>query len=237
MVKHLTDNIRMHIKSMLLLYILVLVGWIFGTLLLSIILWADETAVSWFCLGTILALFVMCGVMLLFFWKYHQEFMLALSMGQTRKAFMITYALRQILWTIAAYAVILLLYRLEGLYYQVMFPDKAQAFALGVLTDWRFVVPFVLGLALLPMFLGAMYGRFGNRFLVIVYFIWMGSCILIPRLINHGDEYTGPFQTEIGAAAAWIVGLPPLAWVAAGLALVAVMAFTTIRFGMKQMVR
>ena len=237
MVKHLTDNIRMHMKSMLLLYILVLVGWIFGTLLLSIIFWADETAVSWFCSGTFLALFVMCGVMLLLFWKYHQEFMLELSMGQTRKAFMITYALRQILWVIAAYAVILLLYRLEGLYYQVMFPDKAQAFALDFLTDWRFVVPFVLGLALLPMFLGAMYGRFGNRFLVIVYFIWMGSCILIPRLINHGDEYTGPFQAEIGAAAAWIVGLPPLAWVAAGLALVAVMAVTTIRFGMKQMVR
>ena len=237
MVKHLTDNIRMHIKSMLLLYIPVLVVWIFGTLVMSIIFWADETAVSWFCLGTILALFVMCGVMMLLFWKYHQEFMLALSLGQTRKEFMITYALRQILWTIAAYAVILLLYRLEGLYYQVMFPDKAQAFALGVLTDWRFVVPFVLGLALLPMFLGAMYGRFGNRFLVIVYFIWMGSCILIPRLINHGDEYTGPFQAEIRAAAAWIVGLPPLAWVVTGLALVAVMAVTTIRFGMKQMVR
>ncbi len=237
MVKHLTDNIRMHIKSMLWPHILLIVGWIFGTLLMSIIFWADETAVSWFCLGTIFTLIPMTGVMLLLFWKYHQEFMLALSLGQTRKEFMMTYALRQILWMIAAYVVILLLYRLEGLYYQVMFPDKAQAFALEFLTDWRFMVPFVLGLALLPMFLGAMYGRFGNRFLVIVYFIWMGSCILIPRLINHGDEYTGPFQAEIGAAAAWIVGLPPLAWVAAGLIAVAAMAFTTIRFGMKQMVR
>lgn len=237
MVKHLTDNIRMHIKSMLLLYILVLVGWIFGTLLLSIILWADETAVSWFCSGTIFALFVMSGVMMLLFWKYPQEFMLALSMGQTRKEFMITYALRQILWAIAAYAIILLLHRLEGLYYQVMFPDKAQAFALDFLTDWRIVVPFIPGLALLLMFLGTMYGRFGNRFLAIAYFCWMGFNLVILRFINHWDEYTGPFQAEIRAAAAWIVGLPPLAWVVTGLALVAVMAVTTIRFGMKQMVR
>lgn len=237
MVKHLTDNIRMHIKNMLWPYIFLIVGWIFGTMSMSIILWADETAVSWFYLGTICALIPMSGVLVLIFLKYHQEFMLALSMGQTRKEFMITYALRQILWTIAAYAIILLLYRLEGLYYQVMFLHKAQAFALDFLTDWRFVVPFVLGLALLPMFLGTMYGRFGNRFLVIVYFIWIGSCILIPRLINHGDEYTGPFQAEIGAAAAWIVGLPPLAWVVTGVALVAVMAVSTIRIGMKQMVR
>lgn len=237
MVKYLTDNIRMHIKSMLLLYILVLVGWIFGTLLLSIILWADKTAVSWFCLGTILALFAMSGVMMLLFWKYPQEFMLALSMGQTRKEFMITYALRKILWAIAAYAIILLLHRLEGLYYQVMFPDKAQAFALDFLTDWRIMIPFIPGLVLLHMFMGAMYGRFGNRLLAIAYFSWMGFNFVILRFINHGDEYTGPFQAEIGASAAWIVGLPPLAWVAAGLIAVAAMAFTTIRFGMKQMVR
>lgn len=237
MVKHFTDNIRMHIKSMLLPYILVLVGWILGTLLMSIIFWADETAVSWFCLGTICALFSMSGVMLLFFWKYHQEFVLALSLGQTRREYMITYLLRQILWVIAAYVVILLLYKLEGLYYKVMFPDRAQSFALNFLTDWRFVVPLIPGLALLSMFLGAMYGRFGNRFLAIAYFGWIGSSLAITQYFNHWDEYTGPFQAEIGVFAAWIFALPPLVWTASGLIVVAVMAFTTIRLGMKQMVR
>lgn len=237
MVKQLIGSIQMHMKNMLSSVALFAGCGILGTLLMSIIFWTDKTETSWFCLGTLVALVVMVFSSIWSFLSYHQEFMLALSMGQTRREFMITYALRQILWVITAYVAILLMHQLEQLYYRVAFAEKEQAFALSFLTDWRFVVPVMPALSLLTMFLGSLYSRFGKKFGLVMYFVWMGSCILLPRFINHWKEYTGPFHEGIGAFAAWIFAVPPVAWTVAGLLAVLAMAVTIIHFGMKQMVR
>jgi len=237
MVKQLIGSIQMHMKNMLSFFAFFTGFGILGTLIMSIIFWTDDTATSWFCLGTICALGVMSGSIMLLCWKYHQEFMLALSMGQTRREFMITYALRQILWVIAAYILILLMNQLEQLYYRAAFAEKEQAFALSFLMDWRFVVPFIPGMSLLTMFLGSMYSRFGTKFWMILYFVWIGACLFIPRLVNHWDENSGPVHDGIGALAAWIFTIPPVVWTVLVLVAVLIMAVTIIHLGMRQMVR
>ena len=211
--------------------------WFLGTLLMSIIFWADETAEAWFCMGAISGLLAMAGFMLLLFWTYPREFMLALSMGQTRREFMLTYALQQTLWLLAAYVAVLLLQELEGLYYGLMFPDKAKAFALDFMTDGGFVALLISGLVLLNMFLGTMYSRFGKKFLGILYFVWIGACIFLPRLLVHWEEYTGPLQQELRAVARWLSALPPAAWAAVAVAGAGAMAAAVLRLGMKQAVR
>ena len=235
--KQLIGSIQMHMKNMLSSFAIFVGFGILGTLIMSIVFWTDETETSWICVGTVMALVVMVFSSILSFLSYHQEFTLALSMGQTRRGFMITYALRQILWVVAAYIAILLMNQLEQLYYNMAFTEKEQVFALSFLTDWRFVVPFIPGMSLLTMFLGSMYSRFGKKFGVVIYFIWIVSCILVPRFINHWDEYTGPLHEGIGTFAAWIFMVPPVAWTILALVTVLIMAVTIIHLGMKQMVR
>jgi len=237
MVKQLISSIQMHMKNMLSSFAFFVGFGILGTLIMSIVFWTDETETSWICVGTVIALAVMVFSSILSFLSYHQEFMLALSMGQTRRAFMITYVLRQILWVIAAYVAILLMNQMEQLYYNVAFAEKEQVFALSFLTDWRFVAPFIPGIAVLSMFLGSIYSRFGRKFGVVIYFVWIGACILLPRFINHWDEYTGPLHEGIGTFAAWIFMIPPVAWTVLALATVLIMAATIIHLGMRQMVR
>lgn len=235
--KQLIGSIQMHMKDMLSSFALFVGVACFGTLIMSIVFWTDETETSWICVGTLIALVVMIFFAVLNFLSYHQEFMLALSMGQTRRDFLITYALCQMFWMIASYVVILLINQMEQMYYTSIFPDKEQAIVFSFLTDWKFVTPFIPGMAVLSMFLGSLYSRFGRKFGVVVYFIWIGACIFLPRFINHWDEYTGPLHEEIGTFTAWIFMIPPVAWTVLALVTVLIMSVTIIHFGMKQMVR
>ena len=235
--KQLIGSIQMHMKNMLSSFALFVGVACFGTLIMSIVFWTDETETSWICVGTLIALVVMIFFALMNFLSYHQEFMLALSMGQTRRDFLITYALCQMFWMIASYVVILLINQMEQMYYTSMFSDKEQAIVFSFLTDWKFITPFIPGMAVLSMFLGSLYSRFGRKFGVVIYFVWIGSCILVPRFIKHWDEYAGLLHDEVGAFAAWIFAIPPMAWIVVGLFAVLGMAATIVRFGMKQMVR
>ena len=235
--KQLIGSVQMHMKNMLSSFAFFVGFGFLGTLIMSIIFWTGETETSWICLGTLIALVVMIFFAVLNFLSYHQEFMLALSMGQTRHDFLIAYALSQMIWVIASYAVILLINQSEQLYYASMFPDKEQAIVLSFLTDWRFVVPFIPGMAVLSMFLGSLYSRFGRKFGVVLYFVWIGSSILVPRFITHWDEYTGPLHEGIGMLAAWIFMVPPVAWTILAFVTVLIMSVTIIHLGMRQMVR
>ena len=96
--KQLIGSIQMHMKNMLESFALFVGVACFGTLIMSIVFWTDETETSWICVGTLIALVVMIFFAVLNFLSYHQEFMLALSMGQTRRDFLITYALCQMFW-------------------------------------------------------------------------------------------------------------------------------------------
>lgn len=235
--KRLIGSIQMYLKNMLSSFSLSAGIGFLGTLSMSAILWNDRTATSWFCLGALMALVAMVLSLLLNFQSYHQKFMLALSMGQTRREFMITYAFWQILRVIAVYISILLVHQLEQMYYRAAFSEKDQAFALSFLTDWRFVVAVIPALALLTMFLGSMYSRFGQKLVVVIYFFWIGFSMLVQSLVNHREIYTDSLQEGSGTFIAWILMMPTAVWIVFGLVVVLVMAITVIRIGMKQMVR
>ena len=78
--KQLIGSIQMHMKDMLSSFALFVGVACFGTLIMSIVFWTDETETSWICVGTLIALVVMIFFAVLNFLSYHQEFMLALSM-------------------------------------------------------------------------------------------------------------------------------------------------------------
>lgn len=236
--KQLIENIKLHKQTPVVMLSCFLGFFLVGFAILCTIMKLDETAVSWGPLGTIFALLGLIVFAVISFLSYHQDFMLALSMGRTRREFMVTYALEQLIWTLLAYACLLCLALLERGLYTVMFPWAYEDFNIfPYLTDWRIVAASILALILIPMFLGALYSRFGKTFGIILYFVWIGACLLLPRMVNHFEELEIAKQPGVGAMIDWIGAIPFTGWCVLGLVAAAAMLITTVHLGMKQQVR
>lgn len=228
MIRELIQEIKLHKGSMLGMWLTIPIGFAMGFGILCLIMLLDETTTEWAPLGTIGSLFPVALVMIVGFLGYRQEFMLALTMGRRRKAFMLAYALRQTVWALVAYGIVLTLCQVETVLAGLMFGGKplTEDISVGLLLKWQFLVPWVLGLVLLNMFLGALYSRFGKPFGMVLYFVWIGSCILLPEMLEKMPGVTG-----------WFAALPWQAWAGIGLAAAVAMTVTVVALGRKQMVR
>ena len=201
---------------------------------LSIIMFTVDDPGFWFPIGTIMVLFVFAMMAIITFAKYHMEFMLALSMGRTRKEFIGSYALRALLMMAIGYVVVLLLYWLE-----LAVGKKIFAYPLGIefkfLYDWRFIVGVPVGSVTLSMFIGALYSRFGKKIQVPLWFLWMGLCILGPQF---ADEESAIYNASITVALRNALSkVPEWGWYSIIAAAVVGMIAGIVALGKKQMVR
>lgn len=230
--KLLINNLKLHKHTFLILALCIICLFLVGAGMLCLILGLDDTAVSWFGLGGILAGTGLVFFAVMCFLSYYQDFMLALSLGRTRREFMLYYALEQLLWLIIGYALLLLLAWFETLLYPAIFPNIYEEFSiLPFLLNW-YVVPILLVLVIVQMFFGALYSRFGKKFGMILYIVWISACIFIPRLVSHIDALNPSIQRWF----TWLFSMPPLGWLVTGLIAAGVMVTVTIRLGIKQMV-
>lgn len=237
MLQQLALDLRLHKNDMLLSLLTILGGFLFGAILLCIVMRLDSDPVGWFCMGTIMAL-IMCAALTLFAgaFSYHSEFQLALSMGRTRTAFMGAYVLRLLLRLAVSYALVLLLYQAELALYPIFFPAYENEVQFTFLTNWKLILPCALGLLILTMFIGAVYGRWGKKSMWIFWVIWLFCCFILPRLFDEepGDGVLD--QAAMGVRNAFTV-VPLNAWIAFGYILAACMVSATVILGRKQMVR
>lgn len=229
MLKQLFANLRLHKKTPL-----TLLGWMLAFFLLGLLMvWfivgvtGDET--TWFPMGGLLAAVGIFIFAILCFLSYHQDFMLALSLGRTRKEFMLFFAIEQLIWVVAAYIGVILVTVLEEVMYSQLFPGMPGEISfVPILTDWRVFLPCIAALVILPMFLGALYSRFGKRFGIILYFIWLVLCLVLPRLVERLESHWNLNLLE---------KIPVLGWIVLGIGALAAMLITTVKLGMKQTVR
>ena len=150
--------------------------------------------------------------------------MVALSMGRTRKEFLISYAVRTLLMLVLGYGLMLVLYRVELTIGSRLFAAWPLEGDPVFLMDWWFIVPVLSGAVLLSMFLGSLYSYFGKKALAPLWFVWMAVCMLGPKLAHEEN--------------AWIIALVPApVWAGLGIAVVAAMAVTVLILGKKQMVK
>lgn len=238
MIRQFILDCKLHCKGTFLALLLAeLGGFLFGVIFINIIMRLDDTATSWFCIGTIMAMIV-CVIFTLFYgaFGYHSEFQLALSMGRTRMAFMGSYGLRLLLQMVAGYGMILLLYRLELVLYPLLFPNCVNDAPFTFLTNWKVLVPIALGILILSMFVGTIYGRWGKKSLWFFWVVWMFCCFVLPRLFDDelGDGILD--QAALGMRNVFTV-VPLRAWIVVGVILAIGMVSTTVTLGRKQMVK
>lgn len=208
---------------------------LFGFGMLCAIMFNVDDPGAWFPLGTIVGIFCLVLCAIITFAKYHMEFMLALSMGRTRTAFMGSYALRSVLMMAIGYGLLLLLYWVELTIGKKLFAAWPLGIELNFLFDWRVIVSILVIPMTLAMFLGALYSRFGKKFLVPLWFLWMGLCILGPQFL---DEESAIYNASITVALRSALSkVPEWGWYSIVVAAVVGMGAGIYALGKKQMVR
>ena len=146
--------------------------------------------------------------------SYHVNSNLALSMGCTRREFIPAYALVQLLWMAAAWGLLILLSKVEPL----LISPSPERVDIRYLYDLRIVLPAMAGLLVLNLFVGIMYSRFENRFL-----LGLAVCGLALKLIGN------VLHTGLTLSLEFLIGL--------GAVVLVVLLVVSIRLMAKQTVR
>lgn len=229
MLKQFLLDIKLHKKDLLLLLVIIPACFLLGFGLCCLIMFAVDDPGSWVTFGTFMAWLSLFFLAVMSFAKYYQEFMLALSMGRTRKDFLFSFALRTLLMLALGYGLVLVLYRVELVVGSKLFAPWPLEMGFGFMTDWRMIAIGLPVMVIVAMFIGSLYSWFGKKVLGVLWAVWMAVCLVGPRLM----------ETEENAdAVARILRLvPELGWIAAGVAALAAMVATVIGLGKKQMVK
>jgi len=237
MLQQLSKDIRLHKTGFLALLGIQIGAFLFGMVMVAIIMATDEDPGSWFCMGTLMASLVLVAVGLFTgAFSYPQEFMLALSMGRTRKTFMVSYYLRTILQLLAGWLLVLLMHQIELKTYSLAYYMYQNEIYFSFLTDWRVLVPVFLLCPVVSMFMGSLYGKYGKKGMTVFYFLWLFCCFVLPRMFHEEPSEGVLDQMAVGILHAIRV-VPVTVWIVFGAVTLVGMAAATFKFGMEQMVK
>ena len=218
--------------------LLIVLGFLFGEILLFLIMFLEDDPGSWFCMGTVIALVMLLVTTVLFYGVgYTGAFSLALSMNCTRRRFLLDYSLKIFAHLVLGYLLVLGLYRLELLVGNAAFPDYPLEAELGFLTDGRVVLAGIAGMLLSALFVGAMFGRFGRKAGLIVYLVWMFCCFVVPKIFTAEPGGEGVFDQAALLTQSALLRMPMAGWLTLGAIAAVSMLATVVVMARKQMVR
>ena len=218
--------------------LLIVLGFLFGEILLFLIMFLEDDPGSWFCMGTVIALVMLLVTTVLFYGVgYTGAFSLALSMNCTRRRFLLDYSGKILAHLVLGYLLVLGLYRLELLIGNAAFPDYPLEQELGFLTDWRVVLAGIAGMLLSALFVGAMFGRFGRKAGLIVYLVWMFCCFVVPKIFTAEPGGEGVFDQAALLTQSALLRMPMAGWITLGAIAAVSMLATVVVMARKQMVR
>lgn len=227
MLKQFLLDIKLHKSDFMLPLCVVPACCLLGFGFCSLIMFTIDDPGSWVTFGTFMAFFSLIFFAVLIFGKYYQQFMLALSMGRTRASFLVSYALRTLLWLVAGYLLVLVLYRAELAVGSKLFAPWPLEVDPTFLMDWKFIGVLLPCVAVFSMFVGALYSYFGKKAMAPLWFVWMAVCLMGPQLDSG----------KLAVVERILAAVPGWGWIVLGLAVLAAMVGTVIGLGKKQMVK
>lgn len=226
MLEQLKKDLKLYKNDLWIALAFIPVFFLLGLGCVTVIMFTSDMD-TWVTLGTIGALFGMIMYFIICFMRYYQQFMLALSMGQTRMGFLFSYAVRSLLNMVLCYGLVLVLYRVELAVGAKLFAPWPLEVDPTFLMDWRLIAAVLVGTSILSMFIGALYSYFGKKAMAPLWFLWMAVCLGGPQLDSG----------RLAPVARILEAVPGWGWVLLGLAVLAAMAGTVIGLGKKQMVK
>lgn len=160
---------------------------------------AGEEEGTWFLLGALMAVIgcVMVGITMGML-SYVESFNMMVSMGRTRKEFYAANFVTAVINNFLGMAAILIFAVLERGVGRLVYKDVEYKALETVFFDFRVIIGYVLGMAVLRMLLGALFLKFGNRIM------WGlgGSGMLICVFLRNIEKAAADKNTIV----MWLIG-------------------------------
>ena len=142
---------------------------------------------------------------------------LAISMGQTRRDYILAAPLCSALFTLLGVAVAWVLTQLEKGLYRLLYPGYTCELDILAMVPWWGLALGMLGVVVAEFLLGAMGLRFGQKGLL---FVWLPLCLgptLVGNSITAAKGGGNSLLAALGRGILWLVHcLSPAAWAALG---------------------
>lgn len=188
-----------------------LVGWLLGVgMVTALMYFLFEPGEGYATFGTYFAVLgAFLGIITSRNLNGHTRFFLALSMGQTRRGYLLWDSLMKLAEAALVMLMILGLGFVENQLYVLLYPGEENAFDfMKEFFSSRYALWIILGVAaglvILNLVFTALMGRFGQKgFLIFFAPFWCLTLIVTPAL-NASEEQTGSILAWIGDGLRWI---------------------------------
>lgn len=185
-------------------YTVILIFGILGSLFMLFIVkfdMAGEEERTWFLLGTVMAAVgcVMIGLLIGMLY-YSASFNMMVSMGRTRKEFYIANFVFSVINNLLSMAAILVLLAVEKWFGGLVYRDVERYVATEhIFLDFRVIIGYVLGMAVLRLILGALFLKFGNKLMWVFWGIAMLIAICSKSISKAAENKNVVMMWLIGA--------------------------------------
>lgn len=177
-------------------------GGVLGVVIFLIVLATDNSVETYATLGALLAL----GIGILVFliggsFSMRQDLHLALSMGKTRKYYVPAKYLLLVVTCLECVLIAMVIGWLEESLYVALYPGLSCEINMSFLYERPgLLVGGVLLVAMVILLMGALFARFGVKFIWVLWGIWMVCCLCLPRIIEDTIHAPDSFLGRLGTA-------------------------------------
>lgn len=161
-------------------------GYVFGIIVMMIIR-ANIVEKECVTLGMLIGMIIL--VFMHFFgitFSFVGEFNMALSMGATRKSFVGSYALFNMVELAGLELLLFVLGKIELALISVIYPQCEIILDVTQYFQWKYLLAVIVGMTVVELFLGAVILRFGMKAFWIVWAIWM-FLTLVPVKLSENE--------------------------------------------------
>lgn len=177
-------------------------GGVLGVMIFLIIFATDNSVETYAALGSLLSL----GIGILVFliggcFSMNQGFHLALSMGKTRKHYVPAKYLLLVVTCLECVLIAMVIGWLEERLYVALYPGISCEINMSFLyARPGLLVEGVLLVAMVILLMGALFARFGVKFIWGLWGIWMFGGLCLPRIIEDTIHDPNSFPGKLGTA-------------------------------------
>ena len=161
-------------------------GYVFGIIVMMIIR-ANIVEKECVTLGMLIGMIIL--VFMHFFgitFSFVGEFNMALSMGATRKSFVGSYALFNMVELAGLELLLFVLGKIELSLISVIYPQCEIILDVTQYFQWKYLLAVIVGMTVVELFLGAVILRFGMKAFWVVWAIWM-FLTLVPVKLSENE--------------------------------------------------
>ena len=189
--------------------------WLFGVILVLLINTTVNDERNYACMGTLFSLAgILPGTLLRGNQSGHVRFRLAVTMGQTRRSFLLWDTVITILVAFVGVFAAWVLWHGETGLYRLLYPGYTNDIPMEAVFRWPVIAAVLAALPMVTLFFTGVTQRFGTKGFGVLWILLWGGCLLIPAAVGRAAEGGSSLLARLGDGVLWLAGLlPPLAWV------------------------